>query len=167
MSMLKLKDSFYSTRSPLQTLGQGDLHSSGSGNTFHWEQEEGIDFKESFTPVAIIEAIRIFIVNAAHKNMKIYQMDVKTAFLNGELKEEVYVSQLEGFVDQDKPSHVYKLKKALYGLKQAPLGTPSTGSGKLYCQWELSSSSGNALCILFPTDRNPIPTSRGVSGSFF
>ncbi|GKB74026.1 retrovirus-related pol polyprotein from transposon TNT 1-94 [Tanacetum coccineum] len=58
--------------------------------------------------------------NAAHKNMKIYQMDVKTAFLNRELKEEVYISQPEGFVDQDNPSHVYKLKNALYSLKQAP-----------------------------------------------
>ncbi|GJW46226.1 retrovirus-related pol polyprotein from transposon TNT 1-94 [Tanacetum coccineum] len=58
--------------------------------------------------------------NTAHKNITIYQMDVKTAFLNGELKEEVYVSQPEGFVDLDNPSHVYKLKKALYGLKQAP-----------------------------------------------
>nr|GFA79587.1 retrovirus-related Pol polyprotein from transposon TNT 1-94 [Tanacetum cinerariifolium] len=67
-----------------------------------------------------IKAIRIFIANAAHKNMTIYQMDVKMAFLNKELKEEVYVSQPEGFVDQDNPSHVYKLKKALYGLKQAP-----------------------------------------------
>ncbi|GJZ37918.1 retrovirus-related pol polyprotein from transposon TNT 1-94 [Tanacetum coccineum] len=82
-------------------------------------QEEGIDFEESFAPVARIEAIHIFIANAAHKNMTIYQMDVKTAFLNGELKEEVYASQPEGFVDQDNPSHVYKLKKALYGLKQA------------------------------------------------
>nr|GEV92425.1 retrovirus-related Pol polyprotein from transposon TNT 1-94 [Tanacetum cinerariifolium] len=85
-----------------------------------FRQEEGIDFKESFTPVARIEAIRIIVENTAHKNMTIYQMDVKTAFLNGELKEEVYVSQPEGFVDQDNPSHVYKLKKALYGLKQAP-----------------------------------------------
>ncbi|GJU37553.1 retrovirus-related pol polyprotein from transposon TNT 1-94 [Tanacetum coccineum] len=80
-------------------------------------QEEVIDFEESFAPVARIEAIRIFIANVAHKNMTIYQMDVKTAFLNGELKEEVYVSQLEGFVDQDNPSHVYKLKKALYGIR--------------------------------------------------
>ncbi|GJY31371.1 retrovirus-related pol polyprotein from transposon TNT 1-94 [Tanacetum coccineum] len=85
-----------------------------------FRQEEGIDFKESFAPVARIEAIHIFIANVAHKNMTIYQMDVKMAFLNGELKEEVYVSQPEGFVDQDNPSHVYKLKKALYGLKQAP-----------------------------------------------
>ncbi|GKD37903.1 retrovirus-related pol polyprotein from transposon TNT 1-94, partial [Tanacetum coccineum] len=74
-----------------------------------FRQEEGIDFEESFTPVTRIEAIRIFVTNAAHKNMKIYQMDVKTAFLNGELKEVVYVSQPEGFVDQDNPSHVYKL----------------------------------------------------------
>nr|GEU43299.1 hypothetical protein [Tanacetum cinerariifolium] len=85
-----------------------------------FRQEEGIDFEKSFAPVARIEAIRIFIANAAHKNMTIFQMDIKMAFLNGELKEVVYVSQLEGFVDQDNPSHVYKLKKALYGLKQAP-----------------------------------------------
>ncbi|GJZ87507.1 retrovirus-related pol polyprotein from transposon TNT 1-94 [Tanacetum coccineum] len=79
-----------------------------------YRQEEGIDFEESFAPVARIEAIRIFIANAASKNMTIYQMDVKTAFLNGELKEEVYVSQPEGFVDPDHPTHVYRLKKALY-----------------------------------------------------
>ncbi|GJY11290.1 retrovirus-related pol polyprotein from transposon TNT 1-94 [Tanacetum coccineum] len=85
-----------------------------------FKQEEGINFEESFAPVARIEAIRIFVANAANKNMTIFQMDVKTAFLNGELKEEVYVSQPEGFVDQEYPSHVYKLKKALYGLKQAP-----------------------------------------------
>nr|GEW46315.1 hypothetical protein [Tanacetum cinerariifolium] len=85
-----------------------------------FRQEERINFKESFAPVARIEAIRIFIANVAHKNMTIFQMDVKMAFLNGELKEEVYVSKLEGFLDQDNPSHVYKLKKALYGLKQAP-----------------------------------------------
>ncbi|GJR44185.1 retrovirus-related pol polyprotein from transposon TNT 1-94 [Tanacetum coccineum] len=85
---------------------------------------KGIDFEESFAPVSRIEAIRIFIAYVAHKNMTIYQMDVKTDFLNGELKEEVYVSQPEGFVDQDNASHVYKLKKALYGLKQAPRACP-------------------------------------------
>ncbi|GKA37809.1 retrovirus-related pol polyprotein from transposon TNT 1-94 [Tanacetum coccineum] len=85
-----------------------------------FRQEEGIDFEESFASVTRIEAIRIFVAYAAHKNMTIYQIDVKTAFLNGQLKEEVYISQPEGFVDLDNPSHVYKLKKALYGLKQAP-----------------------------------------------
>ncbi|GJT80878.1 retrovirus-related pol polyprotein from transposon TNT 1-94 [Tanacetum coccineum] len=85
-----------------------------------FKKEEGIDFEESFAPVARIEAIRIFIANTAHKNMTIYQMDVKMDFLNDELKKEVYISQPEGFVDQDNPSHVYKLKKALYSLKQAP-----------------------------------------------
>ncbi|GJU97929.1 retrovirus-related pol polyprotein from transposon TNT 1-94 [Tanacetum coccineum] len=84
-----------------------------------YRQEEGIDFEESFAPVARIKAIRIFIENAASKNMIIYEMDVKTAFLNGELKE-VYVSQPKGFVDPDHPTYVYRLKKALYGLKQAP-----------------------------------------------
>nr|GFD02453.1 retrovirus-related Pol polyprotein from transposon TNT 1-94 [Tanacetum cinerariifolium] len=84
-----------------------------------YRQEEGIDFEESFAPVARLEAIRIFLAFAAQKNMVIYQMDVKTAFLNGNLREEVYVSQPDGFVDADNPNHVYKLKKALYGLKQA------------------------------------------------
>ncbi|GJR66527.1 retrovirus-related pol polyprotein from transposon TNT 1-94 [Tanacetum coccineum] len=85
-----------------------------------YRQEEGINFEELFAPVARIEAIRIFIANAATKNMIIYQMDVKTAFLNGDLQEEVFVSQPEGFEDPDNPTHVYRLKKALYGLKQAP-----------------------------------------------
>nr|GEW35474.1 hypothetical protein [Tanacetum cinerariifolium] len=83
-------------------------------------QEDRMDFEESFAPVAKLEVIRIFLAYAAHKNMVVYQMDVKTAFLNGNLREEVYVSQPDGFVDQDNPNHVYKLKKALYGLKQAP-----------------------------------------------
>nr|GEY71913.1 putative Gag-Pol polyprotein [Tanacetum cinerariifolium] len=82
--------------------------------------KEVIDFEESFALVARIKSIRIFIANATSENMTISQMDVKTAFLNGELKEEVYVSLSEGFVDPDHPTHVYRLKKALYGLKQAP-----------------------------------------------
>ncbi|GJU66118.1 retrovirus-related pol polyprotein from transposon TNT 1-94 [Tanacetum coccineum] len=85
-----------------------------------YKQEEGIDFEESFAPVARLEAVRMFIAFAAHMNITIFQMDVKTAFLNGPLKEEVYVSQPEGFIDSEFPNHVYRLKKALYGLKQAP-----------------------------------------------
>ncbi|GKE69580.1 retrovirus-related pol polyprotein from transposon TNT 1-94, partial [Tanacetum coccineum] len=77
-----------------------------------YRQEEGIDFEESFAPMARLDAIRIFLAFAAHMNMIVYQIDVKTAFLNGILHE-------DGFVDKDNPNHVYKLKKALYGLKQA------------------------------------------------
>ncbi|GJV84759.1 retrovirus-related pol polyprotein from transposon TNT 1-94 [Tanacetum coccineum] len=102
-----------------------------------YAQEEGIDFEESFAPVARLEAVRIFVAYAAHKSFPIYQMDVKTArhivfsiqksvlrgvttaFLNGPLKEEVYVAQPDGFVDLDHPGKVYRLRKALYGLKQA------------------------------------------------
>nr|GEV15468.1 hypothetical protein [Tanacetum cinerariifolium] len=83
-------------------------------------QEEGINFEESFAPVARLDAIRIFLAFATHMNMIVYQMDVKTTFLNGIMREEVYVSQPDGVVDKDNPNHVYKLKKALYGLKQAP-----------------------------------------------
>ncbi|GJV67561.1 retrovirus-related pol polyprotein from transposon TNT 1-94 [Tanacetum coccineum] len=85
-----------------------------------YRQEEGIDFKESFAPVARLDAIRIFLAFASHMNMIVYQMDVKTTCLNGILREEVYVSQPDGFVDKDNLNHVYKLNKALYGLKQAP-----------------------------------------------
>nr|GFD21479.1 retrovirus-related Pol polyprotein from transposon TNT 1-94 [Tanacetum cinerariifolium] len=80
-------------------------------------QEEGIDFEESFAPVARLEGIRIFLAYAAHKNMVIYQMDVKTMYLNGYMREKVYVSHPDGFVDPDNPNYVYKLKKALYRLK--------------------------------------------------
>nr|GFB45394.1 retrovirus-related Pol polyprotein from transposon TNT 1-94 [Tanacetum cinerariifolium] len=73
-----------------------------------YRQEEGIDFEESFAPVARLEAIGIFLAYAAHRNMVIYQMDVKTAFLNGNLREDVYVSQPDGFMDPDNPNHVYK-----------------------------------------------------------
>nr|GEW66606.1 hypothetical protein [Tanacetum cinerariifolium] len=85
-----------------------------------YAQEEGIDFEESFAPVACLEAVWIFIAYAAHKSFLIYQMDVKTTFLNGPLKEEVYVAQPDGFVDPDHPEKVYRLRKPLYGLKQAP-----------------------------------------------
>ncbi|GJX57292.1 putative zinc finger, CCHC-type containing protein [Tanacetum coccineum] len=82
-----------------------------------YAQEESIDFEESFAPVARLEAVRIFVAYVAHKSFPIYQMDMKTAFLNGPLKEEVYVAQPDGFVDPDHPEKVYHLRKAPYGLK--------------------------------------------------
>nr|GEU90996.1 Gag-Pol polyprotein [Tanacetum cinerariifolium] len=85
-----------------------------------YTQKEGIDFEESFSPVARLEVVWIFITYTSHKSFLIYQMDVKTAFLNGPLKEEVYVAQPDGFVDPYHPEKVYRLRKALYGLKQAP-----------------------------------------------
>ncbi|KAI3770338.1 hypothetical protein L6452_01466 [Arctium lappa] len=85
-----------------------------------YRQEEGIDYDETYAPVARLEAIIMFLAYATHKNFTVFQMDVKTTFLNGILKEEVYVSQPEGFVNQENPNHVYILDKALYGLKQAP-----------------------------------------------
>ncbi|KAJ9547854.1 hypothetical protein OSB04_020397 [Centaurea solstitialis] len=85
-----------------------------------YRQEEGIDYDETFAPVARLEAIRLFLAFAAHMNFKVYHMDIKNAFLNGKLNEEVYVAQPPGFVDPKFPDHVYKLNKALYGLKQAP-----------------------------------------------
>nr|GEV01852.1 hypothetical protein [Tanacetum cinerariifolium] len=86
-----------------------------------YAQKEGVDFEESFAPVARLEAVRLFIAYAAHKSFTIYQKDVKTTFLYGPLKEEVYVNQPDGFVDPYHLDKVYRLKKALYGLKQAPM----------------------------------------------
>ncbi|GJQ99595.1 retrovirus-related pol polyprotein from transposon TNT 1-94 [Tanacetum coccineum] len=85
-----------------------------------WKNKKDEDQTESFAPVARLEAVRIFVAYAAHKPFPIYQMDVKTAFLNGPLKEEVYVAQPDGFVDRDHLKKVYRIRKALYGLKQAP-----------------------------------------------
>ncbi|GJR15675.1 putative ribonuclease H-like domain-containing protein [Tanacetum coccineum] len=84
-----------------------------------YRQGEGIDFEESFAPVARLDAIQNFLAYAAHMNMIVYQMDVKTTFLNSILSKDVYVCQLDEFMDQDNPNHVYKLKKAFYGFKQA------------------------------------------------
>ena len=83
-------------------------------------QREGIDYDETFAHDARLEAIRIFLAFAAHCNFKVFQMNVKCAFLNGELEEEVYVEQPPGFEDLEMTDFVYKLFKALYGLKQAP-----------------------------------------------
>jgi hypothetical protein len=85
-----------------------------------YTQIEGIDFDETFAPVPMLWSIRILLSIAYHLGFKLYQMDVKSAFLNGILQEEVYVEQLKGFQDPLHPHHVYKLKKALYGLNQAP-----------------------------------------------
>jgi len=85
-----------------------------------YNQEEGIDYEETLAPVARIEAIRILIAFAAHMEFKLYQMDVKSAFLNGYLKEEVYVMQSPSFENNELPNHVFKLDKTLYGLKQPP-----------------------------------------------
>nr|GEY41578.1 hypothetical protein [Tanacetum cinerariifolium] len=113
-----------STVSPFSTTVDQDVPSPSKSQTtletqspvIHNDvEEDNHDIK-----VAHIEAIRIFLAFAAHKNIVVYQMDVKTAFLNGNMREEVYVSQPDGFVDPDNPNHMYKLEKALYGLKQAP-----------------------------------------------
>lgn len=85
-----------------------------------YNQQQGIDYEETFAPFARMEAIRIFLAYATYMNFKVYQMDVKSAFLNGNIKEDVYVQQPPGFESSEFPNHVYKLKKALYGLKQAP-----------------------------------------------
>nr|GFA46853.1 retrovirus-related Pol polyprotein from transposon TNT 1-94 [Tanacetum cinerariifolium] len=85
-----------------------------------YSQQEGIDYDETFAPVARIEAIRLFLAYAAHKDFTVYQMNVKIAFLNRILKEKVYVGQPPGFVSKQYPDHVHALDKALYGLKQAP-----------------------------------------------
>jgi hypothetical protein len=85
-----------------------------------YSQVEGLDFGETYAPVARLESIRILLDYATYHGFKLYQMDVKSVFLNGPIKEEVYVEQPPGFEDSEYPNHVYKLSKALYGLKQAP-----------------------------------------------
>ncbi|GJS74204.1 retrovirus-related pol polyprotein from transposon TNT 1-94 [Tanacetum coccineum] len=85
-----------------------------------YNQQEGIDYDKTYAPIARLESIRILLAYACALDFKLFQMDVKSAFLNGFINEEVYVAQPPGFIDFEKPDHVYKLKKALYGLKQAP-----------------------------------------------
>ncbi|GJT98437.1 ribonuclease H-like domain-containing protein [Tanacetum coccineum] len=97
-------------------------------------QEEGIDFKESFASVASLEAVKIFVAYAAHKNFPAYQMDVKMEFLNGPLKEEVFVRQPDGFVDPEFPNHIYSLKKAMYGIVDPTLFTRRHGDDILLVQ---------------------------------
>nr|GEV10779.1 copia protein [Tanacetum cinerariifolium] len=89
-----------------------------------YNQQEGIDYDETYAPVARLEPIRILLAYACAPDFKLFQMDVKSASLNGFINEEVYVAQPPGFIDFAKPNHVYRLKKALYGLKQAPKAWP-------------------------------------------
>jgi hypothetical protein len=84
-----------------------------------YAQVTGLDFEETFAPVARLESIRILLAYAAHHSFRLFQIDVKSAFLNGSINEEVYMEQPHGFEDDRYPDHVYKLSKALYGLKQA------------------------------------------------
>ncbi|GKC21726.1 retrovirus-related pol polyprotein from transposon TNT 1-94 [Tanacetum coccineum] len=101
-----------------------------------YRQDDRIDFEESFAPVARLEVVIIFVAHAAHKHFPIYQIDIKMAFLNGPLKEEVFVCQPDRFVDPDFPNHVYRRKKALYDLKQAPraLQVHQSPRGIFICQ---------------------------------
>nr|GEV28656.1 hypothetical protein [Tanacetum cinerariifolium] len=116
-----------------------------------YRQEERIDFEESFTLVARMEAIRIFFVYAAHKSFTMLQMDVKIAFLHGTLKEDMYVCQPKGFIDADHLSHVFKLKKALYELKQAPKA----------CHSHILQPD---LTLKNETHRRPLPFHKGARG---
>ncbi|GJR84721.1 retrovirus-related pol polyprotein from transposon TNT 1-94, partial [Tanacetum coccineum] len=120
-----------------------------------YRQEEGIYFEKSFAPVARLKVIRIFLAYAAHINMVVNQMDVKNAFLNGNLWEDVYVSQPDGFVDLNNPNHVYKLKKALYGLKQAPHAWYDMLSSFLISQDFYKGSVDPTLFISLQVSQNP------------
>nr|GEX81329.1 hypothetical protein [Tanacetum cinerariifolium] len=117
-------------------------------------QEEGIDYVEVFTPVARIEAIRLFLAYASFMGFMMYQMDVKSAFLYGTIKEEVYICQPPGFEEPDHPNKVYKVVKALYGLHQAPRAWSMIGSNCMvfnspcYSNEELASPKANDSCYL-------------------
>jgi Reverse transcriptase (RNA-dependent DNA polymerase) len=104
----KLDDNGIIVRNKVRLVAQG------------YTQQAGIDFEETFAPVARLESIRMLLTYASHKGFTLYQIDVKSAFLNGFLDEEVYVQQPPGIINQTYPNHVYRLTKALYGLKQAP-----------------------------------------------
>ncbi|GKD29975.1 retrovirus-related pol polyprotein from transposon TNT 1-94 [Tanacetum coccineum] len=104
----KLEENYVVSRNKVKLVAQG------------YNQQEGIDYDETYAPVARLESIRILLAYACALEFKLFQMDVKSAFLNGFINQEVYVAQPSGFIDFAKPNHVYRLKKALYGLKQAP-----------------------------------------------
>ncbi|GJY40085.1 retrovirus-related pol polyprotein from transposon TNT 1-94, partial [Tanacetum coccineum] len=130
-----------------------------------YHQEEGIDFEESFTLVARLESICIFIAFNAHMNMIVYQIDVKTLFLNRILREEVYVSQPDGFLDPENPNHVYKLKKALYGLKQAPQALYDLLSSFLLSQ-KFSKGTVDPTLFIRREGKDILPISQSPRGIF-
>ena len=128
------------------------IHNKARLVTQGYSQVEGVDYDETFSPVAHVESIRILLALACHLKFKLYQMDVKTAFLNRLLKQDVYVAQPKGFIDPHFPDHVLYLKKALYGLKQA-LELGMIGSHNTWCHMgsqeekliKLSSSKGKMV----------------------
>ncbi|GJY93711.1 retrovirus-related pol polyprotein from transposon TNT 1-94 [Tanacetum coccineum] len=124
-----------------------------------YAQDEGIDFEELFAPIASLEAVRIFIAYAAHKSFPIYQMDVNTAFLNGPLKDEVYVAQPDGVIDPDHPKKVYHLRKVLYGLKQ---GTIDPTLCTIRYEEDFLLVQIYVDDIIFRTSNPPIPMSAGT-----
>nr|GEW69529.1 copia protein [Tanacetum cinerariifolium] len=98
-----------------------------------YNQQEGIDYDETYAPVARLESIRILLAYACALDFKLFQMDVKSTFLKGFINEEVYVAKPPGFIDFENPDHVYKLMKALYGLKQAPKAWPDIMFSVCFC----------------------------------
>nr|GEV76174.1 retrovirus-related Pol polyprotein from transposon TNT 1-94 [Tanacetum cinerariifolium] len=126
-----------------------------------YDQQEVIDFRESFALVARLEAVRLFVAYATHKSFPVYQMDIKTTFLNGPLKEEIYVNQPDGFIDPHHPAKVYHLKKALYGLRQAPrawydeLSNFLLSKGSTKCMQTRSSSKFIGKPSTNPISTNP------------
>jgi hypothetical protein len=109
-----------------------------------YSQVERLDFDETYAPVARLESIRILLAYATYHDFKLYQMVMKSAFLNGPIKEEVYVEQLPGFEDSEYPNHIYKLSKALYGLKQAPRAWYE-------CLWDILITNGFKVGKADPT----------------
>ena len=121
-----------------------------------YNQEEGIDYGETYSPVARLEAIRMLLVFTYFKNFKLFQMDVKSAFLNGFIAEEVYVEQPPGFENQEFPNNVFKLSKALYGLKQAPRAWYERLSGFLIKKGFTREKLDTTLFLIFDGKDMPI-----------
>ncbi|KAI3757561.1 hypothetical protein L6452_05102 [Arctium lappa] len=128
-----------------------------------YRQEEGIDYDETFAPVARLEAIRLFLAYAVYKDFIVYQMDVKSAFLNGKLNEEVYVEQPPGFYDPKHPNYVYKLDKALYGLKQAPRACQGKYVKDMLKKFDLTQTSAMKTPMAPPLTLNKDPSGKPVN----